>query len=425
MSFESFRSFLKNRYSTGKVVNVTEYKRLLYALIAKDPNCSGEIFYEPIIYSNPQGIGATRSIAQSNQALAMPGPNLVGKKWALTFGDYKGGIEIGEREIRASRDDEGAFMRAKGAELDGILEALADHYSALLYSDSGHALGSGTFNTGTAVVTLTNPDDIVNYAIGMTVQASANDGTSTGHSLLGTGSIGYIFSVDENAGTFTVASADAASPSAGAPAGWTTTAMYFFRQGDFGGGASPNTFFHGIGAWLTSSAPSAGVTWYGVDRSVSSKLQGVRLTSGDLAGAGTEQRAKRLITRMTGRVGGPGPSHVVLNNEKWQSLADSMEARGTRALNKGTAAGGYKSIELAASGADVEVIADRFCPNQLGLALALKHWKFRSYGPLIDTLKGDGNELLRKTTSDTYEVRFVSFPVFSTDAPSYSGRFAV
>jgi hypothetical protein len=33
--------------------------------------------------------------------------------------------------------------------------------------------------------------------------------------------------------------------------------------------------------------------------------------------------------------------------------------------------------------------------------------------------------MLRSTAADTYEVRVVSFPVFSTPAPSYSGRVAL
>lgn len=420
-SLTTFAAFLKTRYSAEHIKNVTEFDRLTYAKTAKDGNCDGEEFDEPIIISNAQGIGATRALAQTAQNLATPGSNLIGKKWRLTFGDYKGGIVVDEKTIRASKSDMGAFLRGKGAELDSILEALADHFAILQFGDSGHSLGTFTISSG--VCTLTNPDDIVNFSLGMAVQASANDGTSTGHSLLGSGSIGYVMAIDHNAGTFTVASADAASPVAAVPTGWTGT-MFGFRSGDFGGGATPNTFFHGFGAWLTASAPSS-TLWYGLDRTVSTFLQGARLAAADTAGAGIEQRLKRLVTRMVGRLGGPGPDVIVLNPEKWQNLADAMESRGQRPLDGNTANFGYQYLNLNAGGKKVEVISDRFCPIATAFALNMKSWKFRSYGPLIDTLRGDGNEMLRQATSDTYEARFVSFPVFSTPTPSYSGRCAV
>lgn len=420
-SLTSFSAFLKTRYTPDHIQNVTEHERLLYARTAKDGNVSGEEFDEPIIISNPQGIGATRPIVQTAQTQLNTGSNLVGKKWRLTFGDYKAGIVVDEKTIRASKDDMGSFLRGKGAEIDGLLEALADHYATLEYGDSGHSLGSFTISSG--VCTLVNPDDIVNVSIGMQIQASANDGTSTGHALLGSGSIGYVFAIDQNAGTFTVASTDAASPAAATPASWTGT-MFAFRSGDFGGGATPNLFFNGLGSWLTSAAPSA-TLWYGIDRTVSTYLQGVRLTATDIAGAGIEQRLKRLVTRMIGRFGGPGPSAIYLNPEKWQNLADSMESRGTRPLDGKQGTFGYQYLSLTAGGKKVDVMSDRFCPFATAWALSEKHWKFRSYGPLIDMLRGDGNEMLRRATDDTYEVRVVSFPVFSTPAPSYSGRCAM
>ena len=417
-SVTTFAAFLKTRYTTEHIKNTTEHERLLYAMTEKDGNCSGEEFDEPIIVANPQGIGATRALAQTAQAQLTPGSNLIGKKWRLTFGDYKAGIEIDEKTIRAAKDDVGAFLRAKGSELDGILEAIADHYAVLEYGDSGHSLGTFTISAG--VCTLTNADDIANIQLGMQLQASANDGTSTAHSLLGSGSIGYVMAIDENAGTFTVASTDAASPSAATPTGWTGT-MYAFRSGDFGGTASPNVFFSGLGAWLTTSAPSA-TLWYGVDRTTTTRLQGVRLTAAEIAGMSAEVRLKRLVTRMTGRHGGPGPDKIFVNPEKWQSIADAQESRGQRPLDGKTATFGYQYLKLNAGGKSVDVLADRFCPVGTAFALSMKHWKFRSYGPLIDTLRGDDNELLRRPTADTYEVRYVSFPVFSTPAPCYSGR---
>lgn len=419
-STTTFAAFLKTRYTTDHVTNVTEIDRPLYALMPKDPNCSGEEFDVPLIISNPQGLGATRVLAQTGAALAATGANLVGRKWRLTFGDYKASVVVDEKTIRASRDDMGAFLRGKGAELDAILESLADHYAALLYSDSGHSLGSFTISTG--VCTLVNKDDIVNFHLGMQIQASDNDGTATGHALLGSGSIGYVFAINHADGTFTVATSDAnaVAGTAGTPGSWTGT-MFSFRAGDFGGGATPNNIFFGLGAWLTAAAASS-TSFYGIDRSVSTFLQGVRLAAADISGQGIEQRLKRLATRATGRYGGPGFSHIFVNPEKWQTLADSLESRGTRPLDGKTATFNFQFLKLPIAGKMTEIHADRFCPAATAWGLSMKNWKIRSYGPVIDILKGDGNEMLRQATTDTYEVRVVSFPNVATDAPSYSGR---
>lgn len=412
----TFTAFMKTRYTKETVENLTQTDRELLALIPKDPNLSGEVFVEPIIISNPQGMGATRALAQTGANLTGTGANVVGKKWQLTFGDYAASVYIGEKVIRASKDDMGAFLRNQATECDALIDGVADHTASLLYGDTGHSLGTFTISTG--VCTLTNADDIVNFQLGMQVTASANDGTSTGHSLLGSGSIGYIIAVDYNAGTFTVSATD--NGAAGTPSGWTGT-MYAFRSGDFGGGATPNVIFFGLGAWLTASAPSS-TSFYGNDRTLSSWLQGVRLTSTELSGLGNEQRIKRLCTRIKGRFGGPGATHIFVNPEKWQSLADSMESRGTRPLDGTTGTISYKKLEVAMAGKSVEIIADRFCPIGTAWALSLKNWKMRSYGPVPDVLRTDGNEVLRLSSSDVYEFRLVMFPVVSTNAPSYSGR---
>jgi len=131
------------------------------------------------------------------------------------------------------------------------------------------------------------------------------------------------------------------------------------------------------------------------------------------------------VTRMTGRFGGPGPSDIVLNPEKWQDLANILESRGQRPLDGKVGTINFSKIQIAMGGKMVNIWADRFCPTTDAYALSLKNWKFRSYGPMLDVLKGDGLEMLRLATADTYEHRLVSFPVLSTNAPSYSGRCTV
>src|SRR5690349_14915938 len=117
-----FDAFLKERYSNpDEVENLTKADRPLYAELSRDENCSGDVFNEPIIAGNPQGMGATRAKAQTamNQA-GTGGSNVLGYKWQLTFGDYAASVKITEKLIRASKDDPGAFFRAQQMLVDAL-----------------------------------------------------------------------------------------------------------------------------------------------------------------------------------------------------------------------------------------------------------------------------------------------------------------
>lgn len=414
-SLTTFDAFMKERYTKDKIENLIFADRPLWAMLPKDGDCSGEIFVEPIIIGNPQGLGATRAKAQAGAQQAGTGANVDGKKWQLTFGDYAGSVEIGEKVIRASKDDMGAFLRNQATEIDGLYEGFADVMATYLFSNGGQACGTGTISSG--IITLTDKEAMVNFHIGQILQASANDGSDAAHTLLGSGSEGFVIALSYENGTVTVSATSGGA--AGTPASWTGT-MFFFRSGDFGGsGATP--IFKGLGGWVPGTAPGGSDSWYGVNRSTNDLLSGVRLTSTDVSGLGNEQRIKKLVTRMTSRYRGPGPSHIFVNPEKWQALADAMESRGTRPLDGKVGVMNYSKLEVAMGGKKVEIIGDRYCPLLKCYALKLDTWKMRSYGPVPDVLKGDGLQMLRKATADAYEHRLVAFPALSTRAPSYNG----
>lgn len=413
----TFDAFMKERYTKDKIENLTKADRPLWALLPRDEGCSGESFIEPIMIGNPQGLGATRAKAQTGAQQSGDGANVIGKKWTLTFGDYAGSVEIGEKVIRASKDDMGAFLRNQAVEIDGLYEAFADTMSTYLYSNGGQAVtGAGTFTISSGICTLSDPEAIANIHLGQILVASANDGSDSSHTLLGSGSVGYVVAVDHENGKFTVSTTSGGS--AGTPTGWTGT-MYAFRDGDFGG-ASATEIFKGLGAWIPGSAPGS-TSFYGVNRTVSDLLSGVRVPSADIASLGNQQRIKKLATRMVSRFKGPGPSHIFMNPEKWQALADELESRGQRPLDGKVGTMNFSKLVLAMAGRNVEIYSDRFCPLTKCYALKLDTWKLRSYGPVPDVLKGDGLTMLRKSNADTYEHRIVAFPTFSTRAPSHNG----
>ncbi len=416
-TIEQFQAFLKEFYTKQQIANLTQKDRPLYARVKKDPNQSGDLYVHPIIIGNPQGLGATRSYAQTGSTQTTGG-NVRSTKWTCTFGDYAGSVDIGDKVIRASRNDVGAFMRNQKMEIDGLYEAFGDTMGYYVYSDAGRALGSGTISTG--VITLANANDAVNFELGQILVASANDGTSSGHTLLGSPNLGYVVAVDRNDGTVTVSATSGGA--AGTPTNWTGT-MYFFRSGDFGGSGATRIIL-GLGAWIPSSDPTS-ATFEGVDRSVDvARLGGIRLPAADISGLDVEQRVKLLATRMAGRAGSKAPKEFYMHPEVWQQLSDTLENRGVRDLGVKDAQFGYMSLKLATAGGIVDVFADKFCPSGTIWGLNLDWIYLGSLEDVPTVVRGDGLSMLRKSSSDDYEHRIVAYPSFCVSAPGYQGRVA-
>jgi len=415
----TFDPFLKRYYNPGQVAALVNKDRPFLAKVKKTMG-SGILWVTPVIFANPQGLSADLVNAQlaSNQAGA--GGNLQGKQWQSTWGDYTGAVSIGDKVIAASRDNVGAFFENQKAEIDRLYEQFADIMGLYAIGNSGHSVTPSGFTISSGVCTLVVPDDIVNIQVGMILQASAADGSATSDTLIDP-SLGYVIAVNENTGVFTVSATSGGA--AGTPTNWTGT-MFAFRNGDFGGSGATRIML-GLSAWVPAADPSA-TSYEGVVRTAGiTALSGVRLTAAEIAGVGIEQRIKKLVTRMVGRAKGPGPSDVFLNPEKWQALADSLESRGTRPLDGKIGTFNYQKVQLAAGGKMVDIWADRFCPLGRAFAVNFDYIEMKTLSGFPAVVNGDGLTMLRKTTSNDYEHRLVSYPAFQVKAPGYQGTTAV
>lgn len=417
-----FDAFLKEDYTKDKIDDLSKKDRPFFGRVTREEDHSGDLYVHPVIISNPQGLGATVAKAQqgAQQAATTGGGNIYGRKWTVLFGDYTGSIEIGDKVIRASRNNAGAFLRNQATEIDGLYNAFGDTMSTYLFSNGGQSVTPGGFTISSGVCTLTNADDVANIEVGQILVPSANDGSSSAHTLIASAAVGYVVAVNRNAGTFTVSATSGGA--AGTPTNWTGT-MYAFRDGDFGGSGA-NRIILGLGAWIPASDPTS-TTFENIDRTLDiARLSGVRLTSAEVSNLNLEQRIKKLVTRMRGRNFGPGPTEIYLNPEKWQALADSLESRGSREIG-GDAKFNYDSLKLAVAGKRVEIFADPFCPYSTCFALHMPSIKLAAYDKIPFVLNGDGLEMLRKTSSNDYEHRIQAYPAFCVPAPGYCGRTPV
>ena len=73
-------------------------------------------------------------------------------------------------------NDKGAFMEAATTEVDGALHALARSISSALFRDGTGTIGATTEVSGTTL-TLVEPDDVVNFEVGMEIAFNDNAGS--------------------------------------------------------------------------------------------------------------------------------------------------------------------------------------------------------------------------------------------------------
>jgi hypothetical protein len=407
---------LKTRYTDKRFDDMLGKDRPLLGMLNKDEGFSGENLVVPMIYARPQGIaGSTLATAQGNQS------NVAGAKFTVTTGDMTGVVSITDKVMQATRNNEGAFLRARITETDNLYEQMMDEVAETVYGNSGGSKGI-IAAIDTNVITLTEPTQVANFAVGMEVVFSDDDGSLTSHALRGTaGQSATIVGINAIDGTLTFAAGEIAAITGGG--GVVAVGDYMFREGLFRGNTG-QLYFHGLQSflWPDNSPP----VLYGMTRTADvQKLAGSRIPAALITGAPIDERLTKLGTRMVSTYKGPGADKIFINPEPWDRLSLSMQTKGYRPLNDDETKFGYMAIEGVIGGRRVKIYPDRFCPIGTAFALRMQNWTLHSMGRLIHPVEEDGLTLLRNATENSYEYRLVSYAAMSTNAPGNSGRVSV
>lgn len=407
-SLTTFAFAIKDRYNKASVVeNLTMSESPLMAMISKDTDFAGDGTHIPLIYANPQGVSGALSRAQTVSATT--GGNIRGAKFILKAGDYLGAVSINDKLVQQSRNNMGAFLQNRAAEIDGLYTQMASDLATYMYGNSGNSIGVVS-SIASLVITLTEPTQTMNFEVGMQLERNTVDGSDG--TTAATAETYTVTAVDRAGGTITI---DATTNLA--------ATHFLFRKGTYRGNTGV-FIFHGLQdfIWPDNSPPVI----YSMTRTADTqRLAGSRVNAADITGLGIEERLQVLGTYMTGRYKGPGPSHVFLNPEDWTNLSISLQSRGQRPLKDESTRFGFMAIECIMGGVQVKVYADRYCPKGTAFALRLKNWTLHSIKDLIHPIEEDGLTLLRNSTTNDYEYRLVSYPSLCTNAPGHSGRVAL
>lgn len=425
--------FLHRRYAKpGKIENMATHDRLVLDMVKKVKGTGtgpGKTFHEPVIMSSGQGVGATVAASQLVAEGGGTGSTSVVAEWTLPYGDYFGEVLISDKDIAAGSDvPDGAYLKPFGLQTDGLIDTFGEQMDSYIFAEAGKALGvySGAAMTAGGVLTLLGDaaeTQIMNFELGAAFQVSQNDGSGA-HSLLGAGSVGFVIGVDYDA--LTVTFSPTQTGVGGIPLGWDTvdTTIFLFRNGDFqgtGGGNAPVFIMDSFADWIPATAPGS-TLFKGIDRSVNSKFGGARLTATQANGLSTEERIKKLVTKLNSTFGGKGEKLVVMESIQWQKLASLLEKRGQRPLDGKTANMGYQYITLQTGRGMAKVISAPKCRPDTFWAFEIDKWNLRTLNGFPAVMHSDGFQMLRKASSNSYGFRITCYGHMSTPYPSRHGR---
>jgi hypothetical protein len=377
---------------------------------------AGKYIPVPTIYGTPQGRSATFSNAQGNQTA----PSLA-SFFVYRVSNYQLATITNEL-LEATKDDAGAFINEAKLVMDTAFRNISNDLALDLYS-RGDGLRGVIASINTGVIVLSNPADVVNFEVGMALISFSISGSTYAQS---TGNaIGYIIAVNRSSGTVTVSAT--VGGAAGTPSNWSVSFPNLGVEGDVSIGSSRGTAnfnkITGLQGWLPTTAPSAAENFWGVDRSVDSRLSGVRYDGS----AQTIEEALIDAASLVAREGG-SPDMCFMNFASYAALEKSLGSKVQYVDVK------HEEAEIAFAGLRVNapygvitVIPDRNCPPQRCFLLQMDVWKLRSLGraPHILTYGMEGLEALRVGTADAMEIRIGYYANLICSAPGWNATVSL
>lgn len=373
---------------------------------------SGKYIPVPLVYGTPQGRSHTFSNAQNNQTPPLPVSFFV---YRAT--DYQL-VTITNELIEATADNAGAFVDEVKLNMDTGFRNLSNNLAHDLFGDGSGSRGQiSAISSG--VITLADPNSVVNFEVNMVLVAFSISGLtytqSTGANL------GYVVAVNRAAGTVTVSATSGGA--AGTPVNWSTSFPYLGVQGDvFFGTVSATTSYlapQGLAAWIPLTAPGGTDSFWGVNRSTDvTRLAGVRFDGS----AETIEEALIDAASLVAREGG-APEMCFINFASYAALEKSLGSKVQYVSVKHEEADiAFAGITVNAPYGPITVVPDRNCPAQRAYLLQMDTWKFRSLGKAPHILKYgvEGLEGLRVGSADALEVRIGYYGNLVCSAPGWN-----
>ncbi len=216
-------------------------------------------------------------------------------------------------------------------------------------------------------------------------------------------------SVQDSGASATVTGVDYTAGTLESDSNWTAQMAsldaddYLFVEGDFGNKMS------GFEAWVPSAAPGA-TAFFGVDRSVNTRLGGLRHT-------GTGKPIEEAIM------------DAAAEARRYGAKLDM----GFMRLNRDTVRGsgdaarfGFDALMVPTPAGTIAVVSDPFAPPDVIRIIQSNTWKlYYSGSDLIRVIDDDDNKFMRETSNDGVEFRIKHRGQLTCAAPGHNTRVAI
>jgi hypothetical protein len=418
-------ALLKELYPSGVPQDMLQRDHTFLSMVSKDTDAYGEYMVIPVVYGGPSGRSA--SIADLLSATGPIGATKSAKFTPSIVEDYAA-TWINELTMKKASNDRGAFVNARKFEIDNILTQLGESLSHSLFRAGDGTIGQGDNAwtiTGT-VITLSRKADTKFFGLGMHLDFIGNtSGAPAGaaRTLAATYRV-VVTAINEDAGTVTCA-----LDSNGATV---TNISTYYTALDNDDWIAPvgdyNTNFattgaekiKGLAAWIPLATPAATAFW-GVDRTVHpTRLAGHRL---DDSTAPAEDSIMTLAEVMRER--GARPDTVILSPRQFTKVSKRLNAKVEYQGAGGKADYGFSSFGVATSSGILKVVTDSDCPEDRGYLLRMDTWKLKHLGGLPELVTTDGLSMLRRSASDSVEIRARYYAQLVCMNPGHNGVFSV
>lgn len=416
----SVAGILKELYDDQKVQWLTYKDNPLLAMMHKEEKFPGKYFPVPVVYGLSQGASATFATAYANQTSASVAEFLVTRVADFSLATIDGQL------LAAAQTDPGAFIDGAELMIDAAFQTAVNRLASAMFRN-----GAGTFAQIGSVVnisgnnytlTLAQLDDAVQLEVGQVILAVQNaDGSGTAPVDVAT-----VTSVNRSAGTAVV------NCSTNIASNW-TAGYYLYVQGDLpttsnnnfqpNGSTATNKLLKlaGLAAWLPTSPPQSGDSFFGVDRSIDSqRLAGVSFD-------GTALSIEEALLQGTGKiaVNGGRVDTGVCSYATYTALITSLGSK-VQYIDESIGEIGFRGVQVNGANTVMSIFPDRNCPDGLIYCLEMDSWTLRSQGPAPHILKYmDEIEILRVPGVDAAELRVGSYVNMYTNKPGHNGVIQV
>lgn len=395
-------SILKEIYTPELIQGMIYPSNPFFAMVNKNKSFGGKYKVIPLKYGNPQ----SRSASSSEAAAQVSAASTKLVDFNLTrVTDYAFGA-VQHETLKASRGNSSAFVEALKLETDGIIHALERSIATSLFRSRDGWIGqvnAEPSEAATTVVTLKEPEDVVNFEVGQKVNiwSAVSGGSQRNFDGSVTGAL--ISAVDRSAGTITINATYNAS-------GTIAANDYIFLAGDRG------VRMAGLLDWIPPSAPSS-TAFYGVDRSVDS----VRL--GGLRHDGSAQTIEEALIDLASKIAREGgkPDTCFLSFKKYAELEKSLSSKVVYCDVEPMEGIGFRGLVVNGSRGPIKVLPDQNCPNAYAWMLTLDTWTLHSIGEPVSLFDEDGKVVLRDAPNDAVNFYAYFYGNLACNAPGWNG----